>query len=130
MPYHFEFDAEHRILLIVLEGRIQRQELEVLNQDIQQRAERVKPSAAIADLSPVMTLNVPAYTMRTAALGPAPFSDETLRLIVAPTDHLFGMARMYEVFANRPVGKLQVVRSRGEALAAIGVENLKFERME
>jgi hypothetical protein len=49
--------------------------------------------------------------------------------VVAPVDYLFGIARMYELVANRPNAKLKVVRSRGEVFAILGIQNPKFERL-
>jgi len=130
MPYHFEFDSEHRILLLAYEGDVQGGEIGNANQDMAQHVARLKPSCGIADLSRVKTLDVPADTLRTAARQPAPYPEQTPRFIVAPTDYLFGMARMYEIMANRRHEKLRVVRSRKEALAALGVREPKFERLE
>ena len=76
------------------------------------------------------TFDVSSQALRTAALQPSPYPDETPRFIVAPSDYLFGMARMYQILANRPGEKLRVVRKRKEALAAVGARDPKFERLE
>ena len=130
MPYHFEFDFEHKILLTVMEGEIQGVEISTIDQDMRDRIARMQPAAGISDLSGVTNFNVPSPIMRAAALQPAPFPPETRRFIVAPSDFLFGMSRMYELVADRPEGKLRVVRSREEALAALGVPNPRFELLE
>jgi hypothetical protein len=87
----------------------------------------MQPAAGISDLTGVTNFNVPGEIMRSAALQPSPFPPETPRFIVAPTDFLYGMSRMYELVADRAQGKLQVVRSREEALSALGILNPKFE---
>ena len=130
MPYHFEFDSESRILLLAYEGEVQGGEIAEANHDMAQHVARLKPSVGMADLSGVKTLDVPADTLRAAARQPSAYEEETPRFIIAPTDYLFGMARMYEIMANRPHEKLRVVRSRKEALAALGVREAKFERLE
>jgi hypothetical protein len=130
MAYHFEFDSEHRILLAVLEGDVEGTEIERINDDIRAHVARMKPFAGISDFAAVKEFNVPSQSMRAAALQPSPYPPETPRYIIAPTDFLFGMARMYEIFANRPHDKLHVVRSWDEALAAVGVKDAKFERLE
>ena len=130
MPYHFEFDSKHRILLLAYEGDVQSSEIEEANRDMGQHVAQLKPSVGMADLSAVKTLDVSAETLRAAAKRPSPYPEESPRFIVAPTDYLFGMARMYEIFADRPHGKLRVVRSLEEALAALGVRDCKFERLK
>jgi hypothetical protein len=129
MPYHFEFDPEHRVLLVILEGDVEDSEMQRINNDIRARVSELNPSAGISDFSRVTTFNVTAHVMRMAALQPSPYPEETPRYIVAPRDELFGMARMYELIANRPLDKLKVVRSRKDALAALGVKNPRFERL-
>ena len=130
MPHHFEFDFEHKILLTVMEGEIQGLEISTIDQDMRARIVRMLPAAGITDLSGVTNFNVPGKIMRSAALQPSPFPLEIPRFIVAPTDVLYGMARMYELVADRPHGKLQVVRNREEALSALGVSNPKFDPID
>jgi len=127
VPHHFEFDSEHKILLIVMEGDIDGAEIQAIDSEMRRQIVKMQPTAGISDLTGVGTFNVPGEVMRSAALQPAPFPPETPRFIVAPTDLLFGMSRMYELVADRPAGQLQVVRRREEALAAIGVRDPKFK---
>lgn len=131
MPHHFEFDFAHRILLTVMEGEIQGPEISTIDQEMRARIVRLQPAAGISDLTHVTQFNVPARIMRSAALlQPPPFPPETPRFIVAPTDVLYGMSRMYELVADRPHGKLQVVRSRDEALSVLGISNPKFDPID
>ncbi len=130
MPHHFEFDFLHKILLTVMEGEIEGAEIQTINQDMRARIVRMQPAAGISDLTGVTNFNVPGEIMRSAALQPPPFSSETPRFIVAPTDFLYGMSRMYELVADCPQGKLQVVRIRQEALSALAVSNPKFEPID
>ena len=129
MPYHFEFDAEHKVMLVVLEGEVNEQEIAGMDDDIRAQAVGLKPLAAITDFSLITAFNVGSGSMREAANKPSPYPAEMPRFIVAPRDHLFGMARMYETFAERPDGKLRVVRSREEALAVLGAQNPRFEKV-
>jgi hypothetical protein len=113
VPHHFEFDFEHKILLTVMEGEVQGAEIPSIDQEMRARIVRMQPAAGISDLTGVTNFNVPGQTMRSA-----------------PTDFLYGMSRMYELVADRPHGKLQVVRSREEALSALGLSNPKFEPID
>ena len=129
MPYRFEFDVEHKILLIVLEGEMVARDVESFQGEIQKRVREFDPVGAIADFSAVTRFDAPGDALRKAALQPAPFPSTTPRFIVAPTDFLFGMARMYELAANRPNEMLKVVRSMAEALNGLGVQNPTFVRL-
>jgi hypothetical protein len=129
MPYYFEFDPEHRILLVVLEGDVVEREMLKINGDIKAHVTGLNPSAGISDFSAVTTFAVASHTMRLAALQPSPYDEQTPRFIVAPRDHLFGLARMYQLIGSRTRAKLHVVRSREEVFSALGVQNPKFERL-
>ncbi len=129
MPYHFEFDVEHKVLLVVPEGEIVAQDVATFNDSVRQRVSDLQPVGAIIDCSGVTGFNLPGEVLRKAAQPPAPFPADTPRFVVAPTDYLFGMARMYELSAARPKEMLKVVRSMEEALARLGVQNPRFARL-
>jgi|SRR5579859_871383 len=130
MAHHFEFDFRQRILLVVLEGEVRGDDFTRTNDDIRRHVESLQPVGGISDFSAVTKFDVSSHSVRKAAFEPSPYPEELPRFIVAPTDYLFGMARMYEMIANRPMQKLRVVRTREEALAALGAKDLKFERID
>jgi hypothetical protein len=130
MPYHFEFDSENRILLLVAEGDVQDAELLVINDVVGAHVKALQPAAGISDLSAITSFQISSDAVSTAALQPSPYPEETPRFIVAPQDHIFGMSRMFEMIGSRTRAKLKIVRNRDEALAAIGVKNPKFERVK
>ncbi len=131
MPHHFKFDPEHRILLTVMEGDIDGSEIQIIDREMRAAIARTRPSAGISDLTAVRKFNVPSHIMHNAAMQqPPPFPADTPRFIVASTDFLFGMMRMYELIANRPPGILTVVRCMEDALATIGVSHARFGMLE
>lgn len=129
MPYRFEFDVEHKILLILPEGEIGERDVATFNDEIRRHVRELNPSGAIIDCSAVTSFNPSGEALRQAAMPPAPFPAETPRFIVAPTDYLFGMSRMYQLAANRPREMLKVVRTMQEALAGLGVQNPQFTHL-
>ena len=126
MPFRCEFEREHRILLVLFEGDIRDAEALTIKGVIASYLERLHPAAGIADLSAVKAFEVSTHALRATARQP-PYPEDIRRFIVAPQDHLFGMARMYELSEASSRANLQVVRSRAQALAALGVQNPKFE---
>ena len=53
MPYHFEFDVENKILLILPEGEIGEQDVATFNDEIRKHVRDLNPSGAIIDCSAV-----------------------------------------------------------------------------
>jgi hypothetical protein len=123
MPYHFEFDVEHKLLVLVAEGIVDDTEVMTVNQVIAAQVTRLHPLAGISDLSRVTNFDVSGNAMRTAARQPSPYPDSIPRFIVAPQEYLFGMARMYELVGYRTRSNLKVVHSMQEALAGLGITN-------
>jgi hypothetical protein len=129
MAHHFEFDAKHKILRLMLEGDLEPEDYLGLNAAIHMHAVRLHAVAGITDATPLVNFNITTQVLRTVALQGSPYPPGTPRYIVAPSDYLFGLARMYELIGNHSEGKLQVVRKLQEALADLGVTNAKFERV-
>ena len=58
------------------------------------------------------------------------FQDPTLRAIVAPTDFLFGMMRMFQTRGAATREQLHIVRTLNEALGLLGVVSPQFQRTD
>jgi hypothetical protein len=129
MPYRFEYDAIHKILLVVLEGEVEDRDLSTGLEGIRARVGQLNPTAGITDFSAITAFSASGQSVRAAAALPDPYPPETPRFVIAPADYLFGIARMYELVANRPNAMLKVVRSREEAYAILGIQDPKFERL-
>jgi hypothetical protein len=129
MPYHFEFDSGHRILLAVLEGDLDGDQMRQANVELQSHKSGLQPSAVITDASTVIAFNVASHTVRDlASRASRPPEQSAPVFLIAPSDHLFGMGRMFQILAKHD--QVHVVRSREEALTALGVQSPKFERLE
>ena len=129
MPFHFRSEHEHRILLVVAEGEFSDTDQNMINDAIKKHAIELKVCAGIGDFTQVTSLVVSAGAVQSAARMPSPYPDRTPRFLVAPLDHAFGLARMYKTEGAETRSALQVVRSRHEALEALGVQNPRFERV-
>ena len=81
------------------------------------------PRFAIIDLSAADPFDVTADRVRALAkLPPAMPKRDDPRVIIVPSDHTFGMARIFEVEGEATRPNLHVVRSVKEAWAILGVE--------
>jgi len=125
MQYHFEFDREHRILLVRVEGDIRDEDLDKLYHCIKQLAVELNPSAGITDLSGLTFCNLSSHGIWSAAQNHSPYKDLTARFLVAPREHVFGLCRMYQMAGGETRAALHVVRSREEAC----VQSPRFERV-
>ena len=131
MPYHFEFDKKHRILLTVVTGEFSDDEQLTINTDIRQWATELDAAAGIGDMSGITSCTVTSASVQIVARESSPYSAQTKRFLVAPADHIYGIARMYKSTAQEKTrAQLEIVRSRDEALEALGAPDAVFERID
>ncbi len=128
MPYFFEFDPVNRILQSRFEGRVTDDELRAYCRDFTARITLTDPRAAITDLSPVASFEVSRQTIiDLAAVRPDVQGRDPLRIIIATSPHVFGMARMFEMEGRSAHPNVLVVHTREEASAILAVKEPEVE---
>ena len=131
MPCHFEFDPENKLLRVRLEGQITTEAALEHYRAASQQVLRTRPVASIWDLSEVNSLEVSTEAVaRLAHTVPALPEPQRLRIIVAPSGHVFGLARMFQALGQGARPRLRVVRSLEEACTLLGVSKPRFEPVE
>lgn len=129
MSYYYEIEERHRILLVMAYGDIEEDELRELYFDIRKRKDEERSLTGILDLSEVTAFDIRCQVIRELAAHPPNFDDPTLRAVVAPTDHLFAMSRMFQQVGSETRQQLHVVRTLNEALSLLGASDAQFHRL-
>ena len=130
MPFYYEFEDRHRILLAVVHGKVNDDELRELYFDIQRRKCKENALTGILDLTGVTGFDINSGVIRGLALLAPNFVDPTLRAVVAPTDFLFGMARMFQIAGSDTRKELLIVRTLNEALTKLNAKEADFHKQE
>jgi hypothetical protein len=131
MPYHFEFDSTHRILRCRLEGRVTDEELKEYYRDLEKYSVQQDPLGGILDMSAITAFDVSPDTIRELAKSPPAMPNPgRLRVLIATSPNVFGIARMFEMQGQETRPNLHVVRSEKEALAILGLTETKFEPIQ
>ena len=127
MSYQFDFDSTNRILRGRFEGRITAEELTDYLETVGHYIARTDPRGGVTDLSAVTTIEATFDAIRgLASLKPTvPLLDRT-RVVLAASDHVYGIARMFEIEAEFTWPDLHVVRTWNEAGAILGVREFHF----
>ncbi len=122
MPYHFDFDSTNRILRCRFSGRVTDDDLKEYYRVAAQFIARTDAAAGLTDFSGADSVEVSPDTVRQLANLPPVMTEESrIRCIVAPTNKVFGLARMFELQGGQTRTNLHVVRTLKEALAILGV---------
>ena len=128
MPYSCEVDEQRRIILVKFTERLTDEAMrEYYEQGRGLYAALPAPAAMIYDLSAVTALEMSSDTVHAIAKSAPHFADPVARFIVAPRDHVFGMARMFQSLGEPSRQNLQVVRSLKEVYRQLGVSEPAFE---
>jgi hypothetical protein len=130
VPYRYEFDHDHRILVGILEGHLEDADLLAFDSSSREYITKFNPSGGITDFSGITAFSASGEVVRTIAQTPPAYTSPIPWFLVAPRDVHYGMARMYQIIASDTRPKLQVVRSREEAFAALGVQHPRFESVD
>ena len=132
MSFQFDFDSGHQTFALPLHGpRHRRGTQGLLPAADQIRLLRPDAAAGLTDFTAADSVEVSPKTIRQlASLPPLLTEISRVRCIVAPTDKVFGLARMFELQGGYTRSNLHVVRTIKEALAVLGVPEPKFEPLE
>jgi hypothetical protein len=131
MPYLFEFDSVHRVFRCRMSGRVTDEELQQYYKTAARYIERTNPLGAILDFTAVTSFEVSSATIKSIAHSPPNLPDPLVpRFLVAPSTHVYGMARMFQMLGEGTRPNLHVVRSLAEAQAALRIGGEDFKPIE
>jgi hypothetical protein len=128
VPYSLEYDSLNRILRGRFEGHVTDDELHEYCRESSERIASIDPHAAVTDLSGVRIFEVtPQMIVELAETQPMAPGRDPLRVIIAESPHVFGLARMFELAGQRSHPNVHVVHTQEEASAVLGIEELHFK---
>jgi len=123
MAFVFDFDPIHQVLRSTFSGKVSDEDLLNHQRVGALLVTSLDPRFAIVDLSGADPFEATADGMRALAkLPPAMPRRDRPRVVIAPSDYAFGMARIFEVEGEATRPCLHVVRSVKEAWAFLGVK--------
>jgi hypothetical protein len=129
MAFVFDFDPTHQVLRSTFSGNVTDEDLLNHQRVGALLVTSLDPRFAIIDLSGADPFVATIEGMRALAkLAPAMPQMDRPRVVIAPSDHTFGLARVFELEGEVTRPNLHVVRSVKEAWAILGVkmEEAKF----
>lgn len=123
MAFVFDFDPIHQILRSTFSRKVSFEDLLNHQRVALLLVTSLDPRFAIINLSAADPFEATADEIRALAkLPPAMPKMDRPRVIIAPSDHTFGMSRIFEIEGETTRPNLHVVRSVTEAWAILGVE--------
>src|SRR5581483_7522935 len=106
MPYKARLDAERRIAFVEFQGKATYLEIERYTRELRDNPEFKPDFSQFIDASGVTETDLNATELERLAIAD-PFSKDAVRVIIAGSDSIFGIARMFESISDLP--RLSVV---------------------
>jgi hypothetical protein len=124
------FDSKHRVLLVRFGRTLTRPALEALVQATREFVAAHGQCSGIVDFSAVEQVDVDIGYLRAYGASPRVMTGAK-RIIVAPNDEVFGVARLYGLHQSSSHGEEPlVVRDLQAACDLLGLEDPDFQPLE
>jgi len=122
MKFVIEFDSTRKLNRGTFHGTIDDKIMLEWYEKSKQLVHKYKTEAAIIDFSDVTSFDVSQGTMRHLASMAPILPDPHPRCIVAPSDFLYGMMRMFQMLSRKGREQLHIVRTMTEAYEVLGIK--------
>jgi hypothetical protein len=129
MAFEILFDPRQRVLLVRFGKALTQPAMEAMNAAIELFVAREGPCPGILDLSAVEEVTLASAFIARLAQRKGVLAEQR-RVIVAPKDELFGLARMFGAYNDAGGDHIVVVRSLRQAYDALGVSDLDLHHVE
>jgi hypothetical protein len=126
MPFAMSYDPNHRVLLVKFGKKLTLTSYRTMAAAVRQFVERSGMCHAIADFSGVEEFGLDLEFFRRLAQAPPVLLDQK-RVLVAPSDEIFGMLRLFATHQSATGSEPMVVRTLAEALEHLGIVAPAFQ---
>jgi hypothetical protein len=121
MPVHVAVDRSKKLVITTYSGDVTDADVADQISEIRKQAPYDPAYRAITDFTQVSQFNISSNEIRSVAESESPLA-EARRVMVAPSDLAYGTSRMFQMLASRTRPHITVVRTLGEAYAALGID--------
>jgi hypothetical protein len=115
-------DVNQRLVVSTFSGEIHDAEFLQVSSLIRSHPDFDPNFSEILDFSGVTAGALSTRVIQELAQGKSIYSPTSMHLVIAPQDHLYGLGRMAQVFAQQTKPNVMVVRTIDEARKFLGLE--------
>lgn len=119
MSVNVAIDPGQRVVIVTLTGEIKDADLIEIAAATKAHPLFDPNFSEIVDFSAVTGGKVSTFAVQTLAQRPSIYNRNSKHIVVAPQAHVFGVTRMYQVYAQTTRPNMEVVRTLEEARACL-----------
>lgn len=127
MPFHFAFDSAHGILYCRFSGALNDKSVMEYYAKAKVHARNLRPQMGLLEFKDITSVEISTAALAFLAGSAPAFPDAAKpRVMVAPTDLVYGKCRAFEIMGGGTRPSLYIVRTLEEAYGFLGVSNPQF----
>jgi hypothetical protein len=115
-------DVNQRLVVHIFSGELSDADILELPSIVRSHPDFDPSFSEILDFSGITAGTVSTNGLVSLARRESSFSPTSIHVVIAPQDHIFGLARMAEVLAGRTRPQVVVVRTMDEARRILGLD--------
>lgn len=123
MAFTIEINASQKTVFSTFEGEVDGEDLRSARAELANRPDFDPSFHHVIDFYRITKVNVSVEFLRDYAYEKSVFHRAARQIVVAPQPHVYGLARMTQILMQSQTPNIEVVRSLGEARAALGISN-------
>jgi hypothetical protein len=121
-----DFDVKNNVLRVTVEGRVTDAIMLDAYTTVARYVASRPPCRGIIDVTPVTKFDVSSSAIRQMAESSPAFPTAYVRVFVASTSFVYGMARMFQMLGEKTRPNLHIVRTLDEAYLLLQLESPEF----
>ena len=122
MSARLSIDVSQKIVTVTFAGEITDADLEQIGALTKSHPQFDPSFSEIVDFSPVTGGNISKFALQTLAQGTSVYDRASKHVVVAPQPQIFGLTRMFQVYAEETRPNLVVVHTLDEARESLGIQ--------
>jgi len=119
----YTIDATEKVVLVAFAGEIEDADLIEIGPATKARPLFDPSFSELVDFSGVTGGTVSMFAIRTLARRTSIYNRNSKHIVIAPQPHVFGLTRMFQVFAEETRPNLVVVHTLEEARKCLGLQS-------
>jgi len=120
MGVHLEIDAKRKLVIVRFVEDCQPAEFLGISELIRSHRDFDPSFSEVVDFSGVTAGDLPSAALQEHMKRESIFSPTSLHIVIAPQPHIFGLARMAQVYAEKTRPNFTVVKNMKQAYEVLG----------
>lgn len=122
MSVEYTIDAGQRVVIVTFAGEVNDDDIGKIGPDTKSHAQFDPGFSQIVDFSKVTRFNVSTFAVEILARRESIYSSSAKHVVIAPQPHIYGLTRMFQVYAEGTRPQMLVVQTMDEAREYLGLQ--------